>query len=198
VGGKTVKKRVLFAGLSGGMVMLTWLFVTNAVLPFKSNLIHRVLPLQDQLEVHEALKKNIAEPGTYSIPYLSREEEDRFPDYRNQPVYTVIFEEYAHSGEGGGGGVMSSIPVILLAVFLPPLLATWMLSMASPAVLSRYSRRVLFVVAMGVIIALNDDVLQMSFGPQAKDYLSFLAINNLVAWTLTGLVIARMMRSEKA
>jgi hypothetical protein len=96
VGGKTVKKRVLFAGLSGGMVMLTWLFVTNAVLPFKSNLIHRVLPLQDQLEVHEALKKNIAEPGTYSIPYLSREEEDRFPDYRNQPVYTVIFEEYAH------------------------------------------------------------------------------------------------------
>jgi hypothetical protein len=93
---------------------------------------------------------------------------------------------------------MSSIPVILLAVFLPPLLATWMLSMASPAVLSRYSRRVLFVVAMGVIIALNDDVLQMSFGPQPKDYLSFLAINNLVAWTLTGLVIAGMMRSEKA
>ena len=190
-----MKKRVLFAGLSGGFVMLTWLFVTNAVLPFKSNLIHRALPLQGQLDVHEALKENITEPGTYSIPYLSREEEDRFPDYRSQPVFTVIFQEYSH-GEGSGG-VISSLPVVLLAVFLPPLLAAWMLSMASPAVLSRYLRRVLFVVAMGVIIALNDDVLQMSFGPQAKDYLSFLAINNLSAWTLTGLVIARKIRPEK-
>jgi hypothetical protein len=45
-----------------------------------------------------------------------------------------------------------------------------------------------------MIVALNDDVLQMSFGPQAKDYLYFLAVNNLVAWTLTALVIAKMVR----
>ena len=51
MGDRTVKKRVLFAGLSGGMVMLTWLFVSNAMLPFKSNLIHGVLPLQDQLGI---------------------------------------------------------------------------------------------------------------------------------------------------
>ncbi|MFC1660947.1 hypothetical protein ACFL3S_05765 [Gemmatimonadota bacterium] len=192
-----MKKRVLLAGLSGGIVMLTWLFVSNALLPFKSNLIHRALPFQSQVEVHEALKENVTDAGTYSVPYLSRDEEDRFPDYRNQPVYTVVFEGYAHSGEGGGG-VMSSLPVLLFAVFLPPFLASLMLSMASPAVLSRYSRKVLFVVAIGVIIALYDDVLQMSFGPQAKDYLSFLAINNLVAWTLTGLVIARIVRPEQA
>jgi len=187
-----MKKKVLFAGAAGGMVMLTWLFVTNAVLPLKADLIHGVLPFQAQLEVHEALKKAVKGSGTYSIPYLSRAEEARFPDYRYQPVYTVIFQEYAH-GDTDGGSVLSSFPVVLLAVFIPTFLAAWMLSMASPAVTSRYSRRFYFVVAIGVIIALYDDVLQVSFGPLAEDYLVFLAINHLMGWALTGLVMAGMM-----
>ena len=69
-----------------------------------------------------------------------------------------------------------------------------MLSLASPAVLAKYSRRFLFVAVLGVIVALYDDVLQMAFGPQSKDYLVFLAINNLIAWALTALVIAGRMR----
>jgi len=40
-----MKKDVLAAGLLGGVVMLVWLFVTNAALPFKSNLMHKVIPL---------------------------------------------------------------------------------------------------------------------------------------------------------
>ncbi len=189
-----MKKKVILAGLSGGIVMFGWLFLTNAVLPFKSNLIHRVLPLQAQLEVHGALGKWVTDPGSYSIPYLSREEEERFPDYRDQPTYSIVFEGYTHGGGGGRGRLMSSIPVVLLAVFLPPLLAAWMLSLASTATRLTYFWRVLFVAAIGMIVALNDDVLQMSFGPQAKDYLYFLAVNNLVAWTLTALVIAKMVR----
>lgn len=188
-----MKKEVLVAGLLGGAVMLVWLFVTNAVLPFKSNLIHQVLPLSNQLVVHEALRDNITESGTYSVPYLSLEEETQFPDYRNQPVYSITYEGYTHGG-GSGGSTMSSLPVVIMAVFIPPLIAAWMLSVASPAILAKYSRRFLFVAVLGVIVALYDDVLQMAFGPQSKDYLVFLALNNLIAWTLTGLVIARRIR----
>ena len=191
-----MKRTVLPAGFSGGIVMFVWLFLTNALLPFKSNLIHRALPFHGQVELPEVLKRTVTDPGSYSIPYLSREDEDRFPDYRSQPVFNVVFEGYAHSGEGGGS-ILSSLPVMLVAVFLPPLLAAWMLSLASQAVLASYFRRVLFVSAIGVIIALADDVLQMSFGPQAKDYLAFLAINNLLAWTATALVIARFVKSEE-
>jgi len=186
-------KRVLFAGLSGGIVMLAWLFVTNAVLPLKSDLIHRHLSFQSQVETHEALKENVTEPGTYSIPYLSREDEVRFPEYRNQPVFTVIFSGFTHGG-GGGGSLLSSLPVILVAIFLPPFLAAWMLSLASTAITSRYIRRVLFVMTFGVIIALHDDVLQVSFGPLREDYLAFLAINHLLAWTLTALVLAGIVK----
>jgi len=53
-----MKKDVLVAGVLGGAAMLVWLFVTNAVLAFKSNLMHRVIPLANQLEVHEVLDEN--------------------------------------------------------------------------------------------------------------------------------------------
>jgi len=49
---------------------------------------------------------------------------------------------------------------------------------------------------VGVMIALSDDVLQISFGPMTEDYLSFVALNNIVAWTLTGLVIAGLVRPD--
>jgi len=51
--------------------------------------------------------------------------------------------------------------------------------------------------AVGVIIALFDDVLQMSFGPQPQDYLLFLAINHLITWTLVALVIAWRVKPAK-
>ncbi len=190
-----MKKEVVASGLLGGTVMFVWLFVTNAVLPFKSNIIHRMIPLVNQLVVHEALRENIREPGTYSVPYLSNEDEARFPDYRSQPVYSITYEGYSHGGSGGS--IMSSFPVMVLAVFIPPLLAAWMLSVTSSAILSTYLRRFLFVTVLGLIVALHDDVVQMSLGPQPEDYLIFLATNNVIAWALTGLVIARGVRPAK-
>jgi hypothetical protein len=73
-----------------------------------------------------------------------------------------------------------------------------MLSVTSQRIRSTYSRRVLFVALIGVVVALYDDLLQMSFGPQPKDYLVFLAVNNLITWTLVGLVIAGCVGRKNA
>jgi hypothetical protein len=191
-----MKKSVVSAGVLGGMVMFFWLFVSNAMLPIKGELIHRELPFSAQLEVHQALKGSITDPGTYSIPYLSPQEEDQFPDYRDQPVFSVTYEGYSHSGVGGIG-VFSSFPVVLLAIFLPALIAAWMLSLACSGRPMSYPWRFLFVLSVGVIIALHDDVLQMSFGPQGKDYLAFLAANNILAWALSGAVIAGVVKFDR-
>jgi hypothetical protein len=107
------------------------------------------------------------------VPYLSRDDEDRFPDYRNQPIYSITLEGGTH----GEGAPPSVIP--LLAVFAASFLAAGMLVSTGGGILSRYYRRVLFVTAIGVIIALADDVLQMSFGPQPKDYLDIAALFTL-------------------
>ena len=178
--------RVLVTGLLGGIAMFVWLFVTNALLPLKSDMLHNVV--ENQREVHRTLKENITEPGTYSCPYIGPQEEDSFPDYRNQPVFSITYEGMTH----GEGSPLSATPFVV--VFLVPIIAAWMLSMTSERFRAQYLRRVLFVALIGVMIALFDDILQMSFGPQPKDYLVFLAINNLICWILAGLVIASRVK----
>ena len=86
----------------------------------------------------------------------------------------------------------------LVVVLVTAWLAAWMLASAGDMILSRYYRRVLFVAAIGVIMALADDVLQMSFGPQPKDYLVFLALNNVVTWLLAGLAIGWRIKGRPA
>jgi len=185
-----MKKDVWLAGLLGGVVMFAWLFVSNAVLPVKSNMIHRVVP--NQLEVHQALKENITEPGTYSCLYLTREEEATMSDYRSQPIYSITYSGATH---GDPGSVGDFLPIVL--IFVATTIAAWMLSVTSPRARSSYSRRVLFVALIGVVVALYDDLLQLSFGPQPRDYLIFLAVNNLITWTLVGLVIAAFVKSDR-
>jgi hypothetical protein len=179
-----MKRDVVVAGLLGAVVMFTWLFISNAMIPYKSSLIHRQLPVDAQLEIHLALKSNITENGTYSVPYLPNEEQEAIANYRSQPVYSITYQGVTH----GEGSPMTLTPFFVALVV--PMLAAWMLSVTTDRIRSVYLFRVLFVVAIGVIIALFDDVLQMSFGPQPRDYLTFLALNHLVCWTLLGLVIA--------
>ena len=178
-----MKKDVLIAGLLGGAVMFVWLLVSNAMIPMKSGMIHKIAP--NQLEIHKVLRENIKETGTYSCPYLSPDEEGLLPDYRNQPIYSITYSGITH-----GDPVSIPMPIPVLIVFIVPLIAAWMLSVTSSRIQARYSRRVLFVVLIGLIIALFDDIMQMSFGPQLKEYLAFLAVNNFITWILAGLVIA--------
>lgn len=184
-----MQKNVWLAGFLGGLAMLVWLFVSNALLPVKSNMIHRVVP--NQFDVHQALKNNITRPGTYSCLYLTRAEEERMPTYRSQPIYSITYSGTTHGDPGSSGGVLP-----LVWIFGSTTIVSWMLSATSRRTRSSYSRRVFFVALIGLVVAFSDDLLQMSFGPQPRDYLVFLAVNNLITWTLAGLVIAAFVKTE--
>jgi len=85
----------------------------------------------------------------------------------------------------------------VLIVSLVPLIAAWMLSMTSDKILAKYYRRIIFVALFGVIVSLYDDILQISFGSTLPNYLLFVAVNNLITWTLAGFTIAWRIRSVK-
>jgi hypothetical protein len=179
-----MRKNVVMAGLLGGLVAFVWIFISNAMVPIKSRMIHKTVP--GQMEVHASLEENITEPGTYSIPYLSNQEQQAYPEYRSMPVYSVTYSGYTHGYTGSIADIVVPIALIFAAAFL----VSWMLSVTSPRVLSSYARRVAFVALVGVVIALSDDLSQMYLGPQPRDYLVFLAVNNVLTWFVTGLVIA--------
>ena len=139
--------------------------------------------------LHAALKASITEPGTYACLYLTREEEARMPDYRSQPIYSITYSGATH---GDPASIGFLLPIVW--IFGATTIAAWMLSAASTRIRATYPRRVLFVALIGVVVAVYDDLLQMSFGPQPRDYLVFLAVNNVITWTLVGLVLGRCIR----
>jgi len=182
-----LKKDVIIAGLLGSVVMFVWLTLTNAFIPLKSDMIHNIPP--NQLEIFKVLKENITDTGTYTCPYLSPPGEGQLPDYRSPPVFSITYSGITH---GNPGSAPMWLPFLIILVV--PAIAAWMLSVASGTIKGSYLKRMLFVASIGVIVALYDDVLQMSFGPQPKDYLLFLAVNNVITWILAGAVIAAKIK----
>src|SRR3970040_2426110 len=56
-------RKVLVAGVLGGVVMIVWAFVVNGIFGFASSIAMKLVP--DERAVYEVLKKNIVAPGRY-------------------------------------------------------------------------------------------------------------------------------------
>jgi hypothetical protein len=78
----------------------------------------------------------------------------------------------------------------LFCIFVAPMIAAWLLSLASEKVLAKYTRRVFFVLILGLFLAVYGDV--RSEKPMDRILLS--SINNLIMWFLAGLVVAWRIR----
>lgn len=180
-------KRVIVAGVLGGVVLMVWTFVVNGVLGFQAGIDMKRIPAERQ--VYELLEEHIADPGRYIFnPEVTPEE--RFPD--GQPVFSVLYSGMGH--ESAGGLMWVGLMVFLLA----PMIGAWMLTQTSERVKSSYGRKVLFFVAIGLLLALFGDLPRFGIGGYpAKDAIAF-AMNHIVVWTLVGLVVAWRIQPQKA
>ena len=140
-------------------------------------------PLSDQKEVQYALKERITEPGIYICPYRPPDD-TLFPDYGNEPIFAIKYTGLTHNTARG------IFTFSLLLVFIAPMIAAWMLSVTSEKILSKYYRRVLFVMVLGIFLAVFGDLMRSSTESELTEYLIFLAINSIITWFLVGLVIA--------
>jgi hypothetical protein len=61
-------------------------------------------------------------------------------------------------------------------------------------VFGTYARRVLFVATVGLLIAVTGDLSQYDIGRYPLGSAALLALDTLVAWTLVGLVMAKIVR----
>jgi len=178
-----MSSRVIVSGLLGGLVLILWTFVINGVLGFKSRMDMKQVP--DERAVYEVLRAHVTEPGGYVCnPALTGV--GRFPD--RAPVYSIRYSGLGH-GEAGQE-VLAGLLVFLAA----PIVVAWLLSAASDRVLSSYRRKLLFFVAVGVLVALVADVARFGIGGYTMGDALLVAASDLAAWTLVGLVVAWRMR----
>ena len=172
-------KKVIIAGLLGGLVLIIWSFVVNGLLGFGSSI--NMKQVQNERPVYEMLKENVTQPGRYVVnPEATTE--GRFPD--EDPVYSVL---YSGRGHGTAGGQMFAG---LAVFFLVPMIGAWLLTQASNRVLSNYLKKVFFFFVIGLLFALFCGFGKFGIGGYPLRDALMLGLHDIVVWTLVGLVIA--------
>jgi hypothetical protein len=176
-------RRVILPGLVGGLVLIIWTFLVNGIFGFKSGIDMKQIP--DERVVYEVLKEHVTEPGRYTCnPEVIPER--GFPG--NEPVFSVLYGGVGH--EAAGRLMLVHLPLF----FIAPIIVAWMLSVTSRRVLSRYVRKVMFVAAVGLFLAVFVRLSDFGIGTYpAKDAL-VLALHDLVLWMVVGTVMGGMIR----
>lgn len=174
--------KVLIPGLLGATVLILWTFTLNVVFGFTNRFSMRQVP--NERVVYEVLKANITEPGVYLCnPALTAEW--RYPD--NAPVFGIRYSGIGH--ESAAAGEFLDLLISLAA----PLIATWMLSVASEKYLSSFANRVLFFTTIGLLLAVFSDLKGFGIGGQPLPHALILTAHTIITWTLVGLMVAWRM-----
>ena len=178
-------KKVLVSGLAGAVIFVAWAFVLNGILGFNARLGMKQVP--DEAQVHEMLKTKIIEPGQYICnPALTSD--SRFPE--NEPVFGIRYSGVGH--EAAGFGMILG----LIQFLVMPLIGAWMLSKTSELFRARFINRVLFLVMIGLLVAIAGDLGSFGIGGSPLTVALIFAVRTIAAWTIVGLAIAAIMRPE--
>lgn len=180
-----MSKRVIVAGLLGGLVLFGWTFVVNGVFGFRNSLDMNQIPAERQ--VYEILRESIVEPGRY-ICNPEQTTLGAFPD--GEPVFGIHFSGMGHEFAG------RLMVFQLVLFFAAPTLGAWMLSAASAQIRARYHRRVLFFAALGLLLAIYGLLQNYGIDRYPWSDALLLAGRDVLSWILVGLVVAWRMQPE--
>jgi hypothetical protein len=185
-------KKLLVSGILGGVVMFVVTVACRFLLPGVGNPKLRAMP--DQVQIHAALKVRITKPGTYVCPYLPPgETRALFPDYLNEPVFAVTYNGYTHATVPGFKSAVG-----ILSFLFAPLAAAWLLSQTSDRLLATYFRRVIYVAALGVFVAVSADFPRTLTEERSFTAVAGMAGVSVITWVSVGLVLAWRIRPDTA
>lgn len=179
-------KKVISAGMLGGVVLIVWTCVVNGILGFQASIdMKRIV---GERQVYEMLKEHIVDPGRYTCNPAPTSE-GRLPD--GEPVFSV---SYGGVGREAAGRLML---IDLIAFLLAPIIGAWMLSRTSEQMMSSYPRKVLFFTAIGLLFAIFIDLTNVGIGRYPVKDAIMLAVSHIIVWTLVGCAVAWRIRPDQ-
>jgi hypothetical protein len=186
-GGGAMLRRVIVAGLLGGVVWFAWAMVVNGVFGFKARIDMNAIAGEQQ--VYEVLEQHVTRPGRYACnPPLTAD--GRFPE--DKPAFSVL---YGGMGHGSAGWMLlTQLPIF----FLGPLIAAGLLAATSPGILASYPRKVIVVGALGLFLGVVARLTAFGIGDYPPVSALLLALHDLALWTLIGAVLAWRIRPARA
>ena len=178
-------KKIISAGILGGIALALWTFVINGLLGFNARI--NMKQVEDQPAVYEVLKVHITEPGHYVCnPELTSE--NRFPE--GEPVFSILYGGMGH--EAAGMLMLAGLAIYFATSFI----AAWMLSGTSAKIQSSYIRKVSFFIIVGLLFAIFSDLARYGIGDYPLKDAVLIGLNHILTWTVMGSVIAWRIKPE--
>ena len=176
-------KRIVLSGALGFVVLLLWTLVSNGLFGITARV--EMGRISNEREVYEVLKESIVTPGVYMAnPALTAGE--RFP--AGDPVFSICYSGFGH--EAARHMLFVDLALALVALIL----TAGLLSVTSERVLSRFSNRFVFIVVVGLLLAVFGDLSKYRIGGYPLHAAALLAGYHAVSWALAGLAMAWSMR----
>ncbi|PYT97442.1 MAG: hypothetical protein DMG38_19685 [Acidobacteria bacterium] len=192
-------KRVVIAGILGGLTMFVWLFVAHEFLPLGELGVGEV---SNEALVLSAMQSAIPQAGLYLFPGLGLGPNPTMQQ-RNaaMPAYRKKYEQSPHgllvyhppSGAFNFGVALAKEGGLNL---LEALLAAWLLSWAAAG--RGYSERAGFVVILGALAAVTTNVEYWNWYEFPGNYAAAYMVTQIIGFTLIGLVVAALVKTDAA
>lgn len=183
-------KKIVMAGVAGGVIMFIWAMLYWAVLGIGSSSMQNTL---DENAVASALKANLGSRGVYVLPSMPASQNQADMDahmkkYEAGPIAMIIYNP-------SGADPMMTGQLIggLILNILTCMVAAWFLS-RSTASTSSYFSRVAFCGMFGILVSLASHLLNWNWMGYPMDYISKWIVDCVIGFILAGLGIAAIVK----
>jgi hypothetical protein len=180
-------RRVLLAGLLGGLATFAWSFISHMVLPLGEAGV-RTLPNEEA--VLADLRGSIPEAGFYIFPLMgdpskaTAEEQAQWAEkYRTGPAGILVYRP-----AGGEFNFPKLLGIELLTNILAALIAAFILA----RVAGGYLQRVFIVGALGLFAWFSISISYWNWYGFPASFILAEGIDQLIGWLVAGLAIAKM------
>ncbi len=187
-----MNKRILLAGLLGGIIVFAWGAIAHMVLPLGEV---GIKELPGEEAILAAMRASIQQPGFYFFPGMGGHGE-------SDPAAMKLWEEKYKQGPYGiliyhpaGTTPLSpaQLGTELVLDIVGALLAAWLLAQAA-AGLANFGARALFVAVLGLFAASATHVSHWNWYGFPGDYTVANVASDFIGWALGGLALAGLLK----
>ncbi len=184
-------KKILLAGVVGGLLMFVWSAVAWRAIPLHTSTIQS---MAREDSVIAAMKTGMDRTSVYMFPARPASGDQAALDawmkkYNQGPIGMVVY-----SPSGTSEMMAGEMGIGLLDSILTALLAAWLLS-RSTAAKSGYFGRVMFCGVLGLFICLAVHVPNWNWMMYPVDYTTGWIADSLIGWVIGGIGIAGFVKS---
>ena len=186
-------KRIIIAGIAGGIVMFLWGAILHMLLPVGGM---GIKTLPDEDTVVAAFKQSISEPGLYFFPgmdmsrKLTPEEQKAWEEkYAAGPTGILVYQPH-------GGTELTAGPLLteVASDIVAALLLAWVISL----MVASYAARFLAAAILGLFAWLTLSISYWNWYGFPGSFILAEGIDQVIGWGLSGLVTAKIVRPRAA